>query len=34
MSVAENIFSGREPDRMGFLDYKKLYRQTEELWPS
>ena len=31
MSVAENIFLGREPDRMGFLDYKKLYRQTEEL---
>jgi len=31
MSVAENIFLGREPDRMGFLDYKQLYRQTEEL---
>ncbi|MEA5065179.1 MAG: ATP-binding cassette domain-containing protein, partial [Eubacteriales bacterium] len=31
MSVAENIFLGREPERMGFLDYKRLYRQTEAL---
>ncbi len=31
MSVAENIFLGREPRRMGFLDYKTLYQQTEEL---
>jgi len=31
MSVAENIFLGREPVRMGFIDYKKLYKQTSEL---
>jgi len=31
MSVAENIYLGREPGRMGFIDYNKLYGQTEEL---
>lgn len=31
MSVAENIYLGREPVRMGFIDYKKLYKQTSEL---
>lgn len=31
MSVAENIFLGREPTRMGFVDYKKLYKMTSEL---
>lgn len=31
MSVAENIFLGREPSKMGFVDYGQLYRQTKEL---
>ncbi len=31
MSIAENIFLGREPTKFGFVDYKKLYQQTEEL---
>ena len=31
MSVAENIFLGREPVRYGLLDYKEMYRQTGEL---
>jgi inositol transport system ATP-binding protein len=31
MSVAENIYLGREPGRMGFIDYKQLYKQTSEL---
>lgn len=31
MSVAENIFLGREPKRMGLLDYKQLYNKTREL---
>lgn len=31
MSVAENIFLGREPTHMGFVDYKKLYKQTQRL---
>ena len=31
MSIAENIFLGREPSRFGFVDYAQLYRQTEEL---
>lgn len=31
MMVAENIFLGREPVKMGLLDYKELFRQTKEL---
>lgn len=31
MTVAENIYFGREPGRGGFVDYRKLYKQTEEL---
>lgn len=31
MSIAENIYLGREPIKHGFLDYKQMYRQTEEL---
>lgn len=34
LSVAENIFLGREPVKMGFVDYKQLYRQTEKLLDS
>lgn len=31
MSVAENIFLGREPVRHRFIDYQKMYRMTQEL---
>ncbi|MCD8084403.1 MAG: sugar ABC transporter ATP-binding protein [Clostridiales bacterium] len=31
MSVAENIFLGREPGKYGMVDYRQLYRQTNEL---
>lgn len=31
MSVAENIYLGREPGRFGLVDYRQLYQQTEEL---
>ena len=31
MTVAENVFLGREPVRMGLIDYKQLYKQTSEL---
>lgn len=31
MSVAENIFLGREPRRMGLLNRKKMYDDTEQL---
>lgn len=31
MSVAENVFLGREPSRLGIIDYKQLYKQTAEL---
>ena len=31
MSVAENIYLGREPGRFGLVDYQQLYRQTGEL---
>ncbi len=31
MSVAENIYLGREPCKMGFIDYRRMYRQTAEL---
>lgn len=31
MSVAENIFLGREPVKHGLIDYRQMYRQTEEL---
>ena len=31
MTVAENIYFGREPGKSVFVDYRKLYRQTEEL---
>ncbi len=31
MSVAENIYLGREPGKFGFVDYRQLYKQTNEL---
>ena len=31
MSVAENIFLGREPVHMGIINYKQLYKKTSEL---
>lgn len=31
MSVAENIYLGREPVKNGFIDYRKMYKDTEEL---
>lgn len=31
MSVAENIFLGREPSHGGFVDYRQLYKQTGKL---
>ena len=31
MSVAENIYLGREPSVAGFVNYSKLYKQTGEL---
>lgn len=31
LSVAENIWLGREPRRFGFVDFKQLNRQTAEL---
>ena len=31
MSVAENIYLGREPAKNGFIDYRKMYKDTEEL---
>jgi len=31
MTVAENIFMGREPGKGFFVDYKQMYRKTEEL---
>lgn len=31
MSVAENIFLGREPIKNGLIDYRQMYKQTEEL---
>ena len=31
MSVAENIYLGREPVRHGFIDYRQMYKQTGEL---
>ena len=31
MTVGENIFLGREPQKGLFLDHRKLYRMTEEL---
>jgi inositol transport system ATP-binding protein len=31
MTIAENIFLGREPTKHGFLDYKKLSKMTKEL---
>ena len=31
MSVAENIFLGREPSNLGFVNYAQLYKQTTEL---
>lgn len=30
-SVAENVFLGREPRRWGFLDWRKMKRETEHL---
>lgn len=34
MTVAENIYLGREPVRNGLLDYTKMYQQTEALLAS
>jgi inositol transport system ATP-binding protein len=34
MSVAENIYLGREPGKFGLVDYKQLYKQTQELLDS
>ncbi len=31
MSVAENMFLGREPVQMGFINYKQLYKNTSDL---
>lgn len=31
MTVAENIFLGREPSKLGIVNEKELYRQTQEL---
>ena len=31
MTVAENIFLGREPSKFGIVDEKKLYQMTQEL---
>lgn len=31
MSVAENIYLGREPGRFGMVDYRQLYHQTDKL---
>ena len=31
MTIAENIFLGREPGRFGMVDEKQLYKQTDEL---
>lgn len=31
MSVAENIYLGREPVKNGFIDYRKMYKDTEDL---
>lgn len=31
MSVAENIFLGREPVKNGLINYRQMYKQTEEL---
>lgn len=31
LTVAENIWLGREPRRFGFVDFKQLNRQTAEL---
>ncbi|WP_207641818.1 sugar ABC transporter ATP-binding protein [Ruminiclostridium cellobioparum] len=31
MTVAENIYFGREPGKSVFVDYRQLYKQTEEL---
>jgi len=30
LSVAENIFLGREPTKYGFIDYKKMYAEAEK----
>jgi galactofuranose transport system ATP-binding protein len=30
-SVAENIFMGREPRRLGLLDWRRIHRESEEL---
>lgn len=31
MTVAENIFLGREPSKLGFVNERQLYKQTDEL---
>lgn len=30
LTIAENIFLGREPKKFGLIDYKKMYKQTKE----
>jgi inositol transport system ATP-binding protein len=34
MTVAENIFLGREPTRYGFVDFKEMFKRTERLFGS
>ncbi len=34
MTVAENIWLGREPMKYGFVDHGQLTRQTERCWIS
>ncbi|WP_138420501.1 sugar ABC transporter ATP-binding protein [Aquibacillus sediminis] len=31
LSIAENIFLGREPVKYGFIDYKEMFKKTEEV---
>lgn len=31
LTVAENIFAGREPSRLGFVDQRRLHRQAQDL---
>lgn len=34
MTVAENIWLGREPMKYGFVDHGQLTRQTQRCWIS
>ncbi len=31
LSVAENIFLGRQPRKFGFIDWKRIYKRSEEI---